>query len=188
MWVAGANLGLRTVALRDDGVIIDLPLLALTLSDPFDMTGVAAKVRGHAGGQPGRRGRRYRRVLRPGPRRRAVSGASDLQAVKAAGVTFADSLVERVIEAKGDPAAAARVRADLAGALGADIIGVKPGSEEAAKVKAVPARGRGAVVAISGGRHRARRRGVHQGPADVGGRGGRTDRPASQVGLEQPRA
>jgi fumarylacetoacetate (FAA) hydrolase family protein len=60
----------------------------------------------------------------------------DLQAIKAAGVTFAASLVERVIEerAKGDPAAAAKVREELKGVFG-DIGALKPGSPEAAEAK-----------------------------------------------------
>jgi len=63
---------------------------------------------------------------------------NDLQAVKAAGVTFAVSLVERVIEerARGDRAAAESVRARVLKALGADLASLRPGSPEAAKVKA----------------------------------------------------
>src|SRR6202020_164481 len=47
--------------------------------------------------------------------------------------------LERVIEerAKGDPAVAARLRGELGVALGADIVGLKPGSEAAVAVKAV---------------------------------------------------
>lgn len=62
----------------------------------------------------------------------------DLQAIKAAGVTFAGSMIERVIEerAKGDPARAEAIRAELAGILGGSLRGVRPGSEAAAAVKA----------------------------------------------------
>jgi fumarylacetoacetate (FAA) hydrolase family protein len=61
----------------------------------------------------------------------------DLQAVKAAGVTFAVSLLERLIEeqAKGDPARAESVRAELSAAVGADIARVKPGSPQAEQLK-----------------------------------------------------
>ncbi|MYR97722.1 MULTISPECIES: fumarylacetoacetate hydrolase family protein [unclassified Streptomyces] len=61
----------------------------------------------------------------------------DLQPVKAAGVTFAASMVERLIEerAKGDPAAAAGIRAELAEVLGGDLHGLRPGTPEAAEVK-----------------------------------------------------
>jgi fumarylacetoacetate (FAA) hydrolase family protein len=61
----------------------------------------------------------------------------DLQAVKAAGVTFAVSLLERLIEeqAKGDPTRAAGVRQELSAAMGADIARVKPGSAQAEQLK-----------------------------------------------------
>ena len=61
----------------------------------------------------------------------------DLQCVKAAGVTFAVSAVERVIEerARGDYAKAQSIRDALAERVGADIRSVKPGSEDSAKLK-----------------------------------------------------
>lgn len=63
----------------------------------------------------------------------------DLQAVKAAGVTFADSMVERVIEeqAKGDSARAEAIRARLAPVIGDSLRGVPAGSEKAREVKRV---------------------------------------------------
>ena len=63
----------------------------------------------------------------------------DLQAVKACGVTFAASLVERVIEerTKGDPKAADAIRERLAADLGVDLAAIKPGSEAARKAKAM---------------------------------------------------
>jgi len=62
----------------------------------------------------------------------------DLQCVKAAGVTFAVSAIERVIEerARGDSAAAAHLRAGLEARVGAGIRAVIPGSREAATLKA----------------------------------------------------
>jgi fumarylacetoacetate (FAA) hydrolase family protein len=61
----------------------------------------------------------------------------DLQAIKAAGVTFAQSLLERVIEeqARGAPEKAAAVRAEVEGALGGAVAGLKPGSPQAAELK-----------------------------------------------------
>ena len=61
----------------------------------------------------------------------------DLQSVKAAGVTFADSMLERVIEeqAKGDSARAQAIRGQLAPVLGDSLRGLVAGSEQAAKVK-----------------------------------------------------
>ena len=63
----------------------------------------------------------------------------DLQAVKAAGVTFVASMLERVIEeqARGDPARAEAVRASIAAVIGADLAAVHPGSAEAARIKEV---------------------------------------------------
>ncbi|MFC4245399.1 fumarylacetoacetate hydrolase, partial [Gryllotalpicola reticulitermitis] len=54
----------------------------------------------------------------------------DLQVIKAAGVTFATSMLERVIEerSKGDPAGAAAVRERVASAVGGAIASVVPGS------------------------------------------------------------
>ena len=64
----------------------------------------------------------------------------DLQAVNAAGVTFAGSMLERVIEerAKGEPERAEAIRRELAPVVGESLRGVEPGSEKAAKVKALP--------------------------------------------------
>ncbi len=61
----------------------------------------------------------------------------DLQCVKAAGVTFAVSAVERVIEerARGDSNKAQDIRNALAERVGSDIRSVKPGSPESAKLK-----------------------------------------------------
>jgi fumarylacetoacetate (FAA) hydrolase family protein len=62
----------------------------------------------------------------------------DLQAVKACGVTFPRSMLERVIEeqAKGAPEKAAAIRATVEQRLGGDLKQLKPGSPEAAEVKA----------------------------------------------------
>ncbi len=62
----------------------------------------------------------------------------DLQCVKAAGVTFALSAVERVIEerARGDFAKANEIRQGLQDRIGTDISAVKPGSADAARLKA----------------------------------------------------
>jgi fumarylacetoacetate (FAA) hydrolase family protein len=61
----------------------------------------------------------------------------DLQAIKACGVTFAVSLLERVIEerAKGDPALAAELRREIQSRIGADLSEIRPGSDEAMRLK-----------------------------------------------------
>jgi len=63
----------------------------------------------------------------------------DLQVVKACGVTFVDSMIERVIEERcsGDFQQAAAVRESVLGVLGADIASVQPGSAQARQVKEV---------------------------------------------------
>ena len=63
----------------------------------------------------------------------------DLQAVKAAGVTFAVSMLERVIEerARGDAAAAHAIRAEIGALIGDDLSRLKPGSPQAARLKEV---------------------------------------------------
>lgn len=61
----------------------------------------------------------------------------DLQAVKAAGVTFATSLLERVIEekARGDAGAAASIRAQVENLVGNDLRALRPGSPQAMELK-----------------------------------------------------
>ena len=61
----------------------------------------------------------------------------DLQAIKAAGVTFAVSMLERVIEEKtrGDAAAANAIRSTINDLVGGDLRKIKPGSPEAASLK-----------------------------------------------------
>jgi fumarylacetoacetate (FAA) hydrolase family protein len=63
----------------------------------------------------------------------------DLQAVKASGVTFVASLLERVIEerARGNPALADGARRAIQAIVGPDLRGVRPGSPEAARIKDV---------------------------------------------------
>ena len=63
----------------------------------------------------------------------------DLQAIKAAGVTFAVSMLERVIEerARGNPAAAAAIRTEISRVIGDDFARLKPGSAQAMRLKQV---------------------------------------------------
>ncbi len=62
----------------------------------------------------------------------------DLQAIKASGVTFVVSLLERVIEeqARGDKSRADALRGEILELIGTDLSELVPGSETAAKVKA----------------------------------------------------
>jgi fumarylacetoacetate (FAA) hydrolase family protein len=63
----------------------------------------------------------------------------DLQALKAAGVTFVASMLERVIEeqARGDPSKAEAVRASIVAVIGDNLRAVRPGSAEAMRIKDV---------------------------------------------------
>lgn len=76
---------------------------------------------------PAFRGTREPRLLSP----------FDLQCIKACGVTFAISAIERVIEerARGDASKAESIRGDLRERVGSDIRSVKPGSQAAQRLK-----------------------------------------------------
>ena len=78
-------------------------------------------------------------VDRRDPKRPWLLSPLDLQAVKAAGVTFAVSMLERVIEekARGNPAAAATIREEIGKLIGDDLSKLKPGSPEAMHLKDV---------------------------------------------------
>jgi fumarylacetoacetate (FAA) hydrolase family protein len=121
--------GPHVVAVREEG-LYDLSSLAPTMSDLLELESPSAAVRGHAGEQL--------MSLGAALERQALLAPCDLAAIKAAGVTFADSLVERVIEerAKGDPGAAERLRGELGALLGGSLTGLKPGSPAAMQLKA----------------------------------------------------
>jgi fumarylacetoacetate (FAA) hydrolase family protein len=134
--------GLGPVLVRADaGGIHDLSGLAPTCSALLELPDLARQVRSH-----------------PAPRLAAVASVlansaaearsadlpwllapCDLQAIKAAGVTFVASMLERVIEeqARGDPALAASVRREVEAVIGDDLSKVQPGSAEAARLKEV---------------------------------------------------
>jgi fumarylacetoacetate (FAA) hydrolase family protein len=73
------------------------------------------------------------------PARPWLLAPCDLQAIKAAGVTFAVSMLERVIEerARGDLQAAATIRAEVRRLIGEDLSRLVPGSPEASALKKV---------------------------------------------------
>ncbi|MEV4648185.1 fumarylacetoacetate hydrolase family protein [Saccharopolyspora sp. NPDC049357] len=72
----------------------------------------------------------------PGPR---LLAPADLQVLKAAGVTFVKSMLERVIEerAAGDVTRSAEIREQVESAIGGTLAAIRPGSEEARAVKEV---------------------------------------------------
>lgn len=71
------------------------------------------------------------------PAKQHLLAPNDLQSVKASGVTFARSMVERVIEerAAGDPQAAKAIRSRIGDLIGSSLSNISPGSDEAEKVK-----------------------------------------------------
>jgi fumarylacetoacetate (FAA) hydrolase family protein len=73
------------------------------------------------------------------PRQPWLLAPCDLQAVKASGVTFVASLLERVIEeqARGDAGRAEGLRASITAVIGPDLRAVKPGSADARRLKDV---------------------------------------------------
>jgi fumarylacetoacetate (FAA) hydrolase family protein len=132
--------GPSVVALRD-GRLFDITAGYPTIRDLCEAENPAAALR-DAGGElvgpledvlantaPGTRD----------PSRGWLLAPVDLQAIKAAGVTFVASMLERVIEerAKGDPDAAVAIRAEISSLIGGDLRGIRPGSAEAARVKSV---------------------------------------------------
>jgi fumarylacetoacetate (FAA) hydrolase family protein len=139
-WVPGAPAGPAVVILDGDAVI-DIsrayPTTSFLLEQEQPAAAArAARARGAALGTvadllansaAGRQDPDKPRLLAP----------CDLQALKACGVTFVSSMLERVIEekTKGEPGQADQVRRSLVAAIGVDLGAVRPGSAEAAKVK-----------------------------------------------------
>ncbi len=110
----------------------------------------------------------------------------DLQAIKAAGVTFASSMIERVVEerAKGDPQLAESIREKLRPVLGDSLRGLVPGSDKGHGGEGNPRRA-GNVVPVSRSRDRTGRGSVLEMPRDGIGRLRCPYRTASEIGLEQ---
>jgi len=71
------------------------------------------------------------------PRKGYLLAPCDLQALRACGVTFIASMLERVIEehAKGDPLKAEEIRRSIGAEVGAELKSVKPGSSQAMRLK-----------------------------------------------------
>jgi fumarylacetoacetate (FAA) hydrolase family protein len=130
VWAKAVN-GPCPVLLRN-GEVYDLSSLSPTLSGLLELSDVVARLSD------------VTKFAVLGPLDQFLNGdagellaPADLQAVKAAGVTFADSMLERVIEeqAKGDPLRAQEIRGRLAPVLGDNLKGLVAGSEKAAEVK-----------------------------------------------------
>ncbi|WP_322102510.1 fumarylacetoacetate hydrolase family protein [Paraburkholderia sp. J41] len=122
------------------GQVFDITHITPTTADLFDRDDLIDVVR-HAAGEPLGIVQALVEASLP-PHREAgrpyLLAPCDVQAIKACGVTFAVSLLERVIEeqAGGDPAKAQDVRAEITNLIGTDLSKIKPGSAEALKLKA----------------------------------------------------
>ena len=135
-----AGTGAVLVQVRPDGVY-DLSPIAPTCSELLELPDGAAAVRA-------RRGERIAAtadVLANSafdarePSTPWFLAPCDLQAVKASGVTFVASMLERVIEeqARGDASRAESVRRAVAAVIGDNLSAVQPGSASAAQLKEV---------------------------------------------------
>lgn len=136
VWMAGNPGGPVIVALRGEE-LVDLSALNATMSELLDRPDAAAAVQSARDKAPAIGSLRdvLANTLKLQPP--YLLAPCDLQAVKAAGVTFADSLIERVIEEqiRGDASRAEAVRAEIAAALGGEISRIKPGSPEALRLR-----------------------------------------------------
>src|SRR5271154_1094480 len=130
--------GPSVVAIREDGVF-DVSETFPTMRDLCEASSPSHALRAAAGPRIGALGE----ILAVAPRDRRLPGAPrllapiDLQAIKAAGVTFAQSLLERVIEerARGSREGAAKAREEIVSVLGDDLGTLKPGSPAAMRLK-----------------------------------------------------
>ena len=119
--------------------VVDLTAVTPTMSDLLDRDDALATARSAAPGRTWPLSELLENTLSGKFDRPHLLAPFDLQVVKAAGVTFARSMLERVIEekAKGDPARANEIRAHLGEVIGGAIAHLEPGSPEAARVKEV---------------------------------------------------
>jgi fumarylacetoacetate (FAA) hydrolase family protein len=132
--------GPSVVAVRADGVY-DISKLAPTMRDLAESADGARIVREGKGERIGE----LKEILANTPEAHRDPGRPwllapiDLQAIKAAGVTFPLSMLERVIEeqARGAPEKAEAIRASVQAQLGGDIRTLVPGSKQAAELKRV---------------------------------------------------
>lgn len=106
------------------------------LCEAADPPGLVAATRGRSLGGVDALLRNSDEQLRD-PGRPWLLAPVDLQALKAAGVTFATSLLERLIEeqSKGVPERAAELRRDIVELIGTDLARLVPGSEQAQALK-----------------------------------------------------
>ncbi len=126
-------------ALVDPEYVYDLSGIAATCSELLSRADVLEAVRGAQRKPIGKLADVLTNsdAAQRNPNRPYFLAPCDLQTVKACGVTFVSSMLERVIEeqAKGDLKLAETIRKSLGEEIGASISSVKPGSPEALRVK-----------------------------------------------------
>jgi len=128
--------GPAVVAVRGDR-LVDISGSYPTVTDLTEQEDVLAAVRAAEGGESWSLSEVLENSLEQRHDAVHLLAPIDLAAVKAAGVTFAASLVERLIEerAGGDFEKAAEIRASFEQTVGADLADITPGSDEAAELK-----------------------------------------------------
>lgn len=134
VWRPG--LGPALAHLRD-GVLHDITSRAApTMRDLLELPDIMAHL-AQVAAQPMAPLAHLAALTEPGPNTAHLLSPADLQAIKACGVTFARSMIERVIEerAAGDATRAATIRARIAETIGTSLRNLVPGSPEAAEVK-----------------------------------------------------
>jgi len=130
--------GPALVAVRDDR-LVDLTAAASTASELFDRDDAVSVVREYNGDRDWPLDDVLDATLGRDASRPRLLAPIDLQVIKAAGVTFAKSMLERVIEerSKGDPTGATEVRERIMSAIGDTIASIRPGSASAVRAKQV---------------------------------------------------
>jgi fumarylacetoacetate (FAA) hydrolase family protein len=137
VWRAG--IGPAVVTIRAGQVIDITSRTAPTLRDLLETADVSGFVAAQTGEDIGGLAEIAALSIEAGHAQTRLLAPCDLQAVKACGVTFAGSMVERVIEerAAGNASRAEAIRTRVAAAIGDSLRGLVPGSEQAAEVKRV---------------------------------------------------
>jgi len=139
-WVVHPLSGPAVVAVRGDD-LVDISATAATVSGLLERDDCVALARAAPGQRLGSIGEILANSAEEtrDPERPFLLAPCDLQVIKAAGVTFAVSLIERLIEerARGNPEQAQTVRRRIAEIIGADLRAIVPGSDKAAGLKAM---------------------------------------------------
>lgn len=132
------DVGPVLVCIGPDGVY-DLSSAAATMSDLLELDDPVAAVRQHAGTRLGDTSAVLKNSSQDerDPALPWFLAPCDLQAIKASGVTFISSMLERVIEeqARGDASRADSVRQAVVAVIGDNLSSIKPGSSASAKLK-----------------------------------------------------